>query len=53
MRRGGIPSSVNRDNIGDFSEIKRKDKCAHTGEPKIYAWLYIREKPVKLSVTRM
>ena len=24
---GGIPSSVNRDNIGDFSEIKRKDNA--------------------------
>lgn len=43
MRRGG-PSSVNRDNIGDFfPEIKRKDNALHTGEPKIYAWLYIRE----------
>ena len=27
MRRGGIPSSVNRDNIGAFSEIKRKDNA--------------------------
>ena len=27
MRRGGIPSSVNRDNIGDFSYLIRKDNA--------------------------
>lgn len=43
MRRGGIPSSVNRDNIGDFSEIKRKDNARIRASLKIYAWLYIRE----------
>ena len=39
----GIPSSVNRDNIGDFSEIKRKDNARIRASLKIYAWLYIRE----------